>query len=100
MMKKPFILLFLILFTNKIIADDGVFFAQGDNLIPLEETNIELQKEILILDRQSGSNPKENRNLNVNIYFEFYNPNSEVEKFVGFVTPPASNTSGLVITKL
>jgi hypothetical protein len=95
-MKSPYLILMSFILTSYTNADDGVFYASGNNLIPLEETNIELQKEILILDRQDACENSRNDQLFVNVYFEFYNPGTEVDKLVGFVTPPAEgHTDGL-----
>lgn len=66
-------------------ANDGVFYAIGNTLIPLEETKVELVKEILILEQQNSS-----RYMNVSVYFEFNNPDNEIERIVGFVTPPST----------
>src|SRR5688500_15995888 len=64
-------------------ANDGAFYASGGTLIPLKETSIQLKKEILTLTR-SG------QYMQVDIYFEFYNPSGPKELTVGFVTPPAT----------
>ncbi|MGB3007537.1 MAG: hypothetical protein WBC06_13560, partial [Chitinophagaceae bacterium] len=79
-MKKT-ILLFVILFVQEINANDGVFYALGNTLIPLKETSIRLKKEILNLERKGSW-------MQVDIYFEFFNPGAEKELTVGFVTPP------------
>jgi len=71
-----------ILFIQQAHADDGVFYATGNTLIPLKETTIRLKKEILNLERNDNW-------LQVDIYFEFFNPGDEKELTVGFVTPPA-----------
>jgi hypothetical protein len=81
--KNTIVLLVLLVLISDLRADDGVFFAGGNTLVPLEETTIELKKEILILNKNSEYS------INVGIYFEFFNPGVEVEKLVGFVTPPA-----------
>ncbi|HEY9177153.1 MAG TPA: YARHG domain-containing protein, partial [Flavipsychrobacter sp.] len=48
---------------------------------PLQETTIQLKKEMLNLTRQE-------KWMQVDVYFEFYNPGPEKELIVGFVTPP------------
>jgi len=88
-MKKIAVLLILSLISCDLIANDGVFYASGNTLIPLAETNIELKKEILIINKGNSNNKLERDPINVNIYFEFYNPDNEVERLIGFVTPPA-----------
>lgn len=63
-------------------ANDGVFYARGNTLVPLKENSIRLKKEILNLTRKDEW-------MQVDIYFEFFNPGSDRELLVGFVTPPA-----------
>ncbi len=86
-MKKLFLLPVCWFIMTCAPANDGVFYAAGNTLVPLEETSIELKKEVLILDRQHGCKPE--YTLNVTVFFEFYNPDNTIEKLVGFVTPPA-----------
>lgn len=79
-MKK---LLLILVFSFPIFANDGVFYAEGNTLIPLQETQIELKKEILkfyVVDHNFAK---------VDVYFEFYNPANTKTVTVGFVTPPA-----------
>lgn len=64
------------------MANDGAFFATGNTLVPLKETTIRLKKEILNLERKGDW-------MQVDIYFEFFNPGPDKELTVGFVTPPA-----------
>jgi hypothetical protein len=54
----------------------------GNTLVPMKESTIRLKKEILNLIRKDDW-------MQVNIYFEFFNPGTERELTVGFVTPPA-----------
>lgn len=63
-------------------ANDGVFYATGNTLTPLKETVVKLKKEILNLTRKDDW-------MQVDIYFEFFNPGPDKELTVGFVTPPA-----------
>ena len=80
---RKFTLLCLVLAINCIcIANDGSFYASGNTLIPLKETTIQMKKEILSLERRGNW-------MQVDIYFEFFNPGPEKELTVGFVTPPA-----------
>lgn len=79
---RRFILIMLVLSLKQVSANDGVFYAMGNTLVPLKETTIRLKKEILNLDRKGDW-------MQVNIYFEFFNPGNERELTVGFVTPPA-----------
>ncbi|MCB1026052.1 MAG: hypothetical protein KDB79_16770, partial [Acidobacteria bacterium] len=68
---------------NNIFANDGVFYAQGGTLVPMQETQVSLKKEILkfyIVDYEF---------VDVDVNFDFYNPGEEKTVIVGFVTPPA-----------
>ena len=80
-MRSLFFLLFLSC-SLLIRANDGSFFSSGNTLIPLKETTIQMKKEILSLERRGNW-------MQVDIYFEFFNPGQEKELTVGFVTPPA-----------
>ncbi|PLW92093.1 MAG: hypothetical protein C0592_12685 [Marinilabiliales bacterium] len=64
-------------------ANDGMFMSEGGQLIPVKETSIEMQKEILYLKYTPLG-------IEVSVYFEFYNPGEARDEIVGFVTPPAS----------
>lgn len=81
---KSLLTIIFLLFTIQIsLANDGVFYANGNTLMPLQETEVQLKKEILkfyLVDYQYA---------NVDVYFEFYNPNEAKTVTVGFVTPPA-----------
>lgn len=79
---KQFKFFFFLLLSCSAQANDGVFYATGNTLIPLKETTIRLKKEILNLERRGDW-------MQVDIYFEFFNPGVERELTVGFVTPPA-----------
>jgi hypothetical protein len=63
-------------------ANDGVFYAQGNHLVPVKETTIQLKKEVLKLKRMDDY-------MAVEVNFEFYNPGPSKTETVGFVTPPA-----------
>lgn len=67
---------------SRAYANDGVFYAQGNHLIPVKETVVVLQKEVLKLKRIGDY-------MAVDVYFEFFNPGPEKTEIVGFVTPPA-----------
>ena len=58
-------------------ANDGVFYAEGNQLIPISETDIRVQKEILTINRNGDK-------IEVNVYYEFFNPGAEKEVLVGF----------------
>ena len=84
---KQFKFFLFLLLSYSVEANDGVFYATGNTLIPLKETTIRLKKEILNLERKGEW-------MQVDIYFEFFNPGIERELTVGFVTPPADGDVG------
>ncbi len=77
-----FSLLFLLVSSTTLLANDGSFYAQGGNLIPLKETRIQMAKEVLTLEQDGDY-------MHVSVDFTFYNPDDTRELLVGFVTPPA-----------
>ena len=58
-------------------ANDGVFYAAGNQLIPITETDISVKKEVLTLNRVGN-------HIEVTVYYEFFNPVGEKELLVGF----------------
>lgn len=73
-----FILLFLLFSISNIFANDGAFFASGNQLIPVSETDIMVRKEILTLKKVN------NKFIDVTVYYEFSNPKEEKNLIVGF----------------
>ena len=76
-MKKITILLFCCLSALFAFANDGVFYASGNQLIPITETDISVKKEVLTINRVGD-------HLEVTVYYEFFNPKGEKELLVGF----------------
>lgn len=61
-------------------GNDGVFYAQGNQLIPIKETDITVRKEILTINRVGKSDYVE-----VIVYYEFFNPTGKAKTIlVGF----------------
>lgn len=83
-MKKLLIFaLFILILPSFLFANDGVFYASGNTLVPLQETQVELRREVLkffVVDHEF---------MHVKIDFEFFNPGAARTLTVGFVTPPA-----------
>ncbi|MNJ92949.1 hypothetical protein D3C87_106250 [compost metagenome] len=71
------VLLFAML-SQSLFANDGAFFAKGNQLIPVNETSISVKKEILSLKKVRD------KFIEVSVYYEFYNPKDEKEITVGF----------------
>lgn len=83
-MKKFFYVCVILCFSlllQKVKANDGVYYAQGNQLIPITETDIRVQKEVLTI-QQLG-----NEYL-VTVYYEFFNPGKDKDILVGFEANP------------
>lgn len=79
MKKIAFLLVFWFFAAQTVaLANDGVFYAQGNQLIPITETDITVQKEVLTLNRIGDY-------IEVTVYYEFYNPTGKSKTLlVGF----------------
>ena len=62
-------------------ANDGVFYASGNQLIPITETDISVKKEVLTINRVGD-------HLEVTVYYEFFNPTKPKDLLVGFEAEP------------
>ena len=80
-MKKLTILFFLLLLIAGAKANDGVFYASGNQLIPVTETDISVRKEVLTINRVGDR-------LEVTVYYEFFNPTKPKDLLVGFEAEP------------
>ena len=72
------LILLMMLLPNLIMANDGAFFAKGNQLIPISETDISVKKEILTLKKIK------NQYIEVTVYYEFFNPKEAKILTVGF----------------
>ncbi|MBD3638488.1 MAG: YARHG domain-containing protein [Crocinitomicaceae bacterium] len=69
---------FSLLASIQLFANDGAFFAKGNQLIPIVDADISVQKEILKITRKSDNT------LDISVYYEFFNPGNTKEVLVGF----------------
>lgn len=84
-----FILLVNLFFAN---ANDGAFTIKGNHLVPIKESSISVDKEILSIKRV-GIN-----RVAVNVYYEFFNPGEAKELKVGFeAVGPAGDVKGFPV---
>ena len=83
-MKRATILLLFCFSALFAFANDGVFYAAGNQLIPITETDISVKKEVLTINRVGD-------HLEVIVYYEFFNPVGEKELLVGFEAKSAYN---------
>ncbi|SFS48682.1 YARHG domain-containing protein [Sphingobacterium wenxiniae] len=89
---KAITLIISILIHSPLFANDGAFFARGNQLIPINETEISVQKEILRITKI------DNRYIEVSVYYEFFNPAEEKEIIVGFeAMSPSGDVDGAPI---
>lgn len=75
---KTLIAFLLLLVAAPNYANDGAYYASGNHLIPIFETDIAVKKEILTIKKF------ENRYIEVTVYYEFFNPKDEKTITVGF----------------
>jgi hypothetical protein len=73
-----FYLIFFVLLSVETFANDGAFYAAGNQLIPINETSISVKKEILSMKKVN------NEYVDVTVYYEFFNPGPEKTITVGF----------------
>jgi len=78
MRKLVLCVLFFTLYSIESIANDGSYYASGNQLIPVFETDVAIKKEILTLKKIR------NQFIEVTVYYEFNNPKDEKEITVGF----------------
>jgi hypothetical protein len=76
-MKKLF-LLFLLSKTLILHANDGAYKGSGNHIVPIYESTISINKEILTIKRVNKDF------ISVNVYYEFYNPKDPKKIKVGF----------------
>ena len=80
---------FLLLLSTALYANDGAFFGSGNHLVPIMETDISVQKEILYLKKI------QNKYIEVSVYYEFFNPKEDKEITVGFeAESPSGDVNG------
>ena len=83
---RNFILLYFLVFCIGVYANDGAFYMAGNQLVPINETDISVKKEILYIKKTQEF-------AEVSVYYEFFNPKETKEIVVGF---EAGSPSGVV----
>lgn len=66
------------------MANDSSYYMSGNHLIPLNETDISVSKEILTIELNDFGY------VGVDVYYEFFNPGKEKSLIVGFEAQPPS----------
>lgn len=77
-MHKLFLSITFLLLQITSFANDGAFFAAGNQLIPINESEISVKKEILTLKKVRHDF------IEVSVYYEFFNPAEAKTITVGF----------------
>lgn len=78
-MKSFFVTLLILLQSSVLFANDGAYFMSGNQLIPINETSVQVRKEILSLKRV------QNDFLEVTVDYTFFNPEKTAKTIlVGF----------------
>ena len=87
-MKKAFFLCgaLLALSVLPMKANDGTYFTSGNQLVPLQETDISIRSEVLTIAIT------DNNYARIDVNYEFYNPGSSAKKvLMGFEAAPPYN---------
>ena len=71
--------------STSLLANDSEFYMSGNHLVPVYQTRIAVKKEILSI--KNGVDGM----VQVDVYYEFFNPDNEKEILVGFESQPGSN---------
>lgn len=88
-LKIWFLLLILPLYS---FANDGAYYASGNQLIPIEETEICITKEILTITKKEVNGISY---VYVTVDYTFFNPYNEKSLLVGFEAPsPSGDVNG------
>ena len=81
-MKKLFTIVIALFVFAGVKANDGAFYSKGNQLVPITETTIKVQKEILTITRDLSGQGL--HRFKVNVYYEFFNPGPSKDLLVGF----------------
>jgi hypothetical protein len=72
--------IFILILSFTSYANDGAYTGSGNHLIPINEKDISVKKEILTITLVDGK-------AKVNVYYEMFNPGKEKTVMVGFEAP-------------
>lgn len=94
-MRTVFLFLLATVLNRPLFANDGAYFSSGNQLIPIQETDISVNKEILRVKKVN------NQFIEVSVYYEFFNPKEVKEIIVGFeAESPSGDVDGAPVRGL
>lgn len=89
MIQKFVFVLFVLFLPLKGYSNDGSFTTSGNHLIPILESDVRVQKEVLTLRKNSEGY------IEVDVYYEFFNPKGNKSILVGFeAATPSGDVDG------
>lgn len=83
------ILCLFVFLCGAVRANDGSYFTTGNQLLPLVESDIRVQREILTLSWGDDGT------ADVDVYYEFFNPGAQKTLLMGFEADPPSYMDSL-----
>jgi len=83
-MRRRLSILFISTFYLITQANDGAFTGSGSNLVPITDSTISVEKEILKVTRVDANY------VEVDVYYEFYNEGQQKQLLIGFEAMSAS----------
>lgn len=82
-------LLFSLSFITLVSANDGAYYASGNQIIPLQETDISVKKEVLTIKRINDEE------VRITVDYIFHNPTKEKTLLMGFEAgSPSGDVNG------
>lgn len=78
------LVLFLMVFSMPLFANDATYYASGNQLVPLQETDIAVKKEVLTITLTDENIAK------VDVLYTFYNNGEDKTVLMGFESQPIS----------
>ncbi len=92
-MKNKIVLYLMMVLSVSIFANDGAYYASGNQLIPITETEICVTKEVLTIVRKIEESDTDY--VYVTVEYTFFNPGVEKMVLVGFEAPsPSGDVNG------
>ncbi len=87
-MKKILIITFCLV-SLSLLGNDGAYMASGNQLIPIQETQVSIAKEVLRITKINDNE------VNVRVEYEFFNPGDPKTILMGFEAPsPSGDVDG------